>query len=457
MAGIGFELKKILKEDRLLSLAKVYGYSAILSSGPWVVSIVAILLVGFINLANYGANSDVYRFQVVITYAIALASSLIITGIVQLPLTRYIADLIFNHREDEILPAYFGALFLSWIIGLPLVIPFYLWMFNGQSMVFIIGVVATFLVLCGVWISSILATSLKYYNSVVWSYFIAYALIVFVSIYAGDTIEKLIYIFFIGNAFLLVILMTLIIKSYDSTIFFKVDFFLAKNFYWTLAIAGLTYNLGAWVDKFIFWYNPATGYAVIGKLHASLVYDMPIFLAYLSIIPGMAIFFYRLEADFSEKYDLYFNSVRNGGTLKAIQTYKNDMVYIIRHAIHEIIIIQSIVDIILFLTVPYLFTYLHIPQLYLGLLYVLTIGAMLQLAFMSVLAILYYLDRRVVAMWLCIAFFVLNTVLTLLSIDMGPAMFGYGYTVSLLLVFTASVIIIRKEMDRLNYETFMLQ
>jgi len=457
MAGIGFELKKILKEDRLLSLAKVYGYSAILSSGPWVVSIVAILLVGFINLANYGADSDVYRFQVVITYAIALASSLIITGIVQLPLTRYIADLIFNHREDEILPAYFGALFLAWILGLPFVVPFYLWMFEGQSAVFIIGVIATFLVLCGVWISSILAASLKYYNGVVWSYFISYSLIVFVSIYAGDTIEKLIYIFFIGNAFLLVILMTLIIKSYNSTIFFKIDFFLAKNFYWTLAIAGLTYNLGAWVDKFIFWYHPATGYAVIGKLHASVVYDMPIFLAYLSIIPGMAIFFYRLEADFAEKYDLYYNSVRNGGTLKAIRNYRDDMVYVIRHAIHEIIIIQSIVDIILFLTVPYIFKYLHIPQLYLGLLYILTIGAMLQLAFMSVLAILYYLDRKVVAMWLSVAFFVLNTVLTLLSIDMGPAMFGYGYTVSLLLVFTASVIFIRKELDRLNYETFMLQ
>jgi len=207
----------------------------------------------------------------------------------------------------------------------------------------------------------------------------------------------------------------------------------------------------------IFWYHPATGYAVIGKLHASLVYDMPIFLAYLSILPGMAIFFYRLEADFAQKYDLYYNSVRNGGTLKAIKGYQNDMIYVIRHAIHEIIIIQAIVDIVLFLTVPYLFDFLHIPQLYLGLLYVLTIGAMLQLAFMSVLAILYYLDRKVVAMWLSISFFVLNTILTLLSIDMGPAMFGYGYTVSLLIVFTASMLVIRKEMDKLNYETFMLQ
>jgi len=50
MAGIGFELRKILNEDRLLSLSKVYGYSAILSSGPWVISILAIILVGFESL-----------------------------------------------------------------------------------------------------------------------------------------------------------------------------------------------------------------------------------------------------------------------------------------------------------------------------------------------------------------------------------------------------------------------
>jgi uncharacterized membrane protein len=457
MAGIGFELRKILKEDRILSLAKVYGYSAILSSGPWVISIIAILLVGFINLANYGAQSDVYRFQVVITYAIALASSLIITGIIQLPFTRYVADLIFKHQEEQILPSYFGAIFLSWILGFPLIVPFYMWIFKGQGAVFIIGVIVTFLVLCAVWISSILAASLKYYNSVVWSYFLSYAAIVLCSVYFGDTIEKLIYIFFGGNAILLVILMTLIIKSYNSSVFLKIDFFLEKNFYWSLALAGLFYNIGAWIDKIIFWYSPQTGYAVIGKLHASVVYDIPIFLAYLSILPGMAIFFFRLEADFAEKYDLYYNAVRNGAVFDTISNYRDDMVLVIRHAIHEIIIVQSVIDIILFLSAPYFLKLLNIPQLYLGLLYILTIGAMLQLAFMSVLAILYYLDRKLVAMWLSFAFLVLNTVLTLISIDLGPAMFGYGYAVSLLIVFLASIVVIRNEMDRLNYETFMLQ
>ncbi len=457
MAGIGFELRKILQEDRLLSLTKIYGYSAILSSGPWVISIIAIVLVGFLNLANLGEVSDAFRYQVVITYAIALASSLIITGILQLPFTRYVADLIFNNKDDEILPSYFGAMFMSWGLGLPLVVPFYMWVFEEQSYIFLIGVVATFLVLCGVWISSILAASLKYYNGVVWAYFISYALIVLASYYFGESIEYLIYIFFLGNAILFVILMSFIIKSYNSSIFMKVDFFLAKNFYWTLAIAGLTYNLGAWVDKFIFWYHPSTGHQVIGKLNASVVYDMPIFLAYLSILPGMAIFFFRLESDFAEKYDLYYDAVRSGGTLQTIKRYKNDMIDVIRHAIHEILMIQGIIDIILFLSAPTLFEILHIPQLYLGLLYILTIGAMLQISFMSILAVLYYLDRKRVAMWLSISFFALNTVLTLLSIELGPAYFGYGYTVALLLVFMASLLVIRNEMEKLDYETFMLQ
>ena len=457
MAGIGFELRKILKEDRILSFAKVYGYSAILSSGPWVISIVAILLVGFINLANMGAQSDAFRFQVVVTYAIALASSLIVTGILQLPFTRYVADLIFNKREDEILPSFFGAIFLAWALGLPFVIPLYLWVFEGQSLLFIIGVVATFLVLCGVWISSILAASLKYYKSVVWSYLIAYAGIVVLSYYFGNTIEMLITIYFIGNAVLLIFLMTFIIKSYDSTIFMKIDFFMQPNFYWTLGIAGLAYNLGAWVDKFIFWYHPATGHEVIGRLNASVVYDMPIFIAYLSIIPGMAIFFFRLEFDFAQKYDLFYDAVRSGGTLGTIKKYQNEMIEVVRHAIHEILMVQGIVDIILFLSAPKVFEILKIPQLYLGLLYILSIGAMLQLAFMSIQAILYYLDRKKVAMWLSIAFFVFNTILTYISIDMGPSFFGYGYTVSLLIVFVISLIVIRNEMNRLDYETFMLQ
>ncbi len=458
MAGIGFELKKILKEDRLFSLLKMYSYSGMLSAGPWVISIIAILFVGFINIASeQGGHGTTASFQIVITYAIALASSLVITGFIQLPFTRYIADLIFAGREDEVLSSYLSTLFVSWLVGFVLGAPLAFVVFSDQSLLFVVSIIGTFLVLCGVWISNILAISLKYYKSVLLAYAIAYGSIVFASYMFANSLETLVIIFFLGNALLLVVLMTLIIKSYSASYLINFGFFRDKNFYWSLALAGLFYNLGAWIDKFIFWYHPSTGTNIIGGLNASVVYDMPIFIAYLSIIPGMAIFFFRLESDFADQNDLFFNAVRDGSTLEMIERYRDGMVDIIRHSIREIMVVQGIINILLFLGASKLFALLNIPQLYLGLFYILTIGAQLQLGFMSVLAYLYYLDRRVVAMWLSIAFFVLNLVLTFASIYLGPASFGYGYAVSLLIVFVASLIVLRREMKGLVYETFMLQ
>ncbi len=457
MAGIGFELRKIIKEGSLFSLAQVYSYSALLSAGPWVISIIAILVVGFIQIINFGAGSDIVRFQIIITYAFALAATLVISGFIQLPFTRYIADLIYAKRENEVLGTYFGVLFVMWGVGLTLfslIIPFLL---PNQSLTEQMLIIATFLMLSSVWISNTLVSSLKYYRQTIVAYFISYASIVVGSYLYGETLVNLLFVFFSGNALLVTIMMTLIIKSYRADKFIYFHFFNNHTFYYSLGFAGLFYNLGTWIDKFIFWYHPMTGNAIIGNIHASVVYDIPVFLAYLSIVPGMAMFFYRLEADFAEKYDLFYNNVRGGGTLSIINQYRNEMVEVLRQAIREVIIVQSIVDIIIFLMAPTIFTELRIPQLYLGLFFILTVGALLQLGFMSVLAVLYYLDRRSKAMWLSLLFFLLNASLSLLSIYMGPEMYGYGYAVSLLISFTISLIVLQQTMKRLDYETFMHQ
>jgi len=76
---------------------------------------------------------------------------------------------------------------------------------------------------------------------------------------------------------------------------------------------------------------------------------------------------------------------------------------------------------------------------------------------MSVMAILYYLDRQIETMYLSILFFVLNGILTFGSIYLGPSMFGYGYTVSLLISFVISLMIAKRVFWRLDYETFMLR
>ena len=42
MAGIGFEIRKILKKNTLLSVFEAYGYAGLIGSGPWLLSIIAL-------------------------------------------------------------------------------------------------------------------------------------------------------------------------------------------------------------------------------------------------------------------------------------------------------------------------------------------------------------------------------------------------------------------------------
>ncbi|MFX7858454.1 exopolysaccharide Pel transporter PelG, partial [Acinetobacter baumannii] len=64
---------------------------------------------------------------------------------------------------------------------------------------------------------------------------------------------------------------------------------------------------------------------------------------------------------------------------------------------------------------------LQISELYLPLLYVDTIAASLQVVFLGVLNIFFYLDRRRVVLGLTAAFVVLNGVLTWITLQLGPA------------------------------------
>jgi len=458
MAGIGFELRKILKENSLLSILKVYGYSAVLSSGSWIISILSIVFIGIVNIYITKKYTDIVKFQVVITYLIAF--SLIFTGFFQLSFTRYIADRLFEKDYKRVLPNYFGVLFITFLVGLLVFIPLSLWIFPQQSNLFRILFISSFLILCGIWLSNSLLLGLKEYKKIVSFFAIGYLIVIIFSyLIRGFGLEGYLLSFFLGNSFIFFSMVYLIVKHYESDKLFELDFLLNKKhrIYFSIAFAGVFYNLGIWIDKFIFWINPETNYNVIGKLNASIVYDLPIFLAYLSIVPGMAVFFYRLEADFAEKYDNLFNAVRTDGTFEQIITYKNDMIETIRIAIKETIITQGIFNILLYIFSENIFKVLNIPLLYLPLFYIDLVGVQLQLAFMAILAILFYIDRKRESLFLTLLFFCLNGIFSYLSIKAGYIFYGYGFALSLLISFIISLIILRRNIDDIEYETFSLQ
>ena len=134
MAGIGFELEKILNKKRLFSIFKAYSYSAAISSGPWLISIISILISGYIAKIYIKQPEIIAQFQVTVTYLIAL--SLIFTGFFQLSFTRYIADLIFEKEYCQILPNLMGAILFNMVIGFLIVFPFSLFFIKDTNVIY---------------------------------------------------------------------------------------------------------------------------------------------------------------------------------------------------------------------------------------------------------------------------------------------------------------------------------
>ena len=106
MAGIGYELRKLLKHESLMALMRAYLYAGIISSGPWVLSIVGMLAIGMISVSVSAEHRVITQFQVTVTHMIA--ASLILTGFAQLAFTRFVADRLFERRADIVAANYQG-------------------------------------------------------------------------------------------------------------------------------------------------------------------------------------------------------------------------------------------------------------------------------------------------------------------------------------------------------------
>jgi len=466
MAGIGFQLKRTLEEKTITAMFKTFGYSAVLSSGPWVISMIIILGIGLTNIYLFHTKgSDGTMLKASVTYVSALALSSVYTGFFQLPFTRFIADRTYEKRHYLVLPNFFGMIIVTILLGLILATIVGIFLFYSQSNLFVLLYITLFIVLSCVWIANILAASLKLYKQVLWFYLLGYISIYISYIFLQQYgIIGLLISFIMGNSILFILLFLGIIIHYPSSNknnkkFVRFDMFKQNygKFYWKLAWSGMFYNIAIWIDKVIFWFSPIVGYMVIDNLHASMVYDFPIFLAYLSIIPGMALFFYRLEADFANMYSKFYGAINNHGTLKQIKEYKQGMIDSVKLSIQEIFIVQGAFNILLFLSADKIFELLLLPKLYLPLFYIDVIGVQLQLGFMSILAYLYYLDRQKEALIYTLLFVLINALLTWVSIQLGPYFYGYGFSVALLILFVSSIYTLNKILRELDYETFMLQ
>jgi uncharacterized membrane protein len=457
MAGIGFELRKLLKKQTYSGLFQAYAFAGLISSGPWVLSIIGIMLIGVLSLGSVFPKDAISQFQVTVTYLFLI--SLIGTGLVQLSFTRFVADRIFEKNDVAILPNFNGLILVASIISVLLALPAAAFLFPEQTVLYRLLFILGLAIMSAIWIATVFLTGMKHYRAIVLIFFIGYSATLGLAMLFRPFLgmDGLLLGFVLGHYLLLMGMIWLIYRNYQSDQFIAFDIWKSGAMYGSLMATGFLFNLGAWVDKLMFWYYPATGQQVIGPLHASVIYDFPIFLAYLSVIPGMAVFLVRIETDFVEYYMKFYDAVREGATLDYIERMRNHMVYYVQRGLFDIAKIQAIAVLVTFALGGVLLEAVGISTLYLPLLYVDVVGVALQVVLLGILNVLFYLDQRRAVVGLTGLLVVSNTVFTAISLYLGAAWFGYGFALAMLLTVLTGIWVLSKKLERLEYQTFMLQ
>ena len=456
MAGIGFELRKLLARDSYTGLLQAYAYASIISSGPWVLSILGILVIGIMSVSVVVPQYMVTQFQTSVTYLIA--GSLIATGPIQLSFTRFIADRLYEKREDRVLPNFNGVLLVVTAVcglaGLALAA----FAFQGVNNLYRLLMLTGFVLLSNIWVATIFLSGLKQYRAIVGLYALGYGITVASALILRPLgLEGLLLGFVLGQGVLLLGMVLIVLRAYPTSEFISFEFARPGAMYPTIMAVGFAYNLAIWLDKFIFWYADSTGQTVIGPLRASVIYDLPVFLAYLSILPGMAVFLVRMETDFVEYYQRFYDAVREGATLEYLEELRDEMVLTVRRGLFEIFKIQAIASLIVLIAGSKLLEWAGIPQLYLPLLYVDVVAAGLQVVLLGLLNVFFYLDKRRTVLFVTVLFLVLNGVFTWMTLQLGVTWYGFGFALAVLVTVVAGFYLLDRKLESLEYETFMLQ
>jgi uncharacterized membrane protein len=456
MAGIGFEFRRLLRKNTFSGMLGAYFYAGMISSGPWVVSILAMLMVHVLAVLSGLPGNTPAAFMVTVTNLIA--HSLIVSGLLQLVLTRYASDQLAENHEEKIGGALTGAMLISGLLAAAYAGTMIMLFFKDTTLTYRITVFASFVTLCEIWLLSVLLTGLKRYGYVVISYIAGYGLTAACVLpLEGSGLDGLMAGFAAGQGVLMTLLLGGLLRHYGAGKFVSLDVFRAARSYPQLIYSGLLYNLAIWIDKLMFWLNPATSQAVAGPFRTSPLYDPPLFLAYLAILPGMAVYVVEVETDFSEAYDAFFSAVRDGKTLAEISEAREDMESAIKRGLSNMAQVQTVTVAGLMLFSPHIFKLLGLSTVFLPTFLADSIGASLQLFFMVLLNYLFYLDRRAETAGLITGFLVLNVVFTALTQWLGPDYYGYGFAAALFVCSLAALPMLSRVVENLEYYTFMHQ
>ena len=452
MAGIGFVLRRLAREDALSANLRGYGHAALVSSGPWLFTILALAGIGLLGRESAGAE-QVARFSIVTIYNFAF--SLVISGPIVLVVTRCLADSIYRKDVTEAPGMLVGALALLFAVMALFGVPFYGFVVELTTAERLIGLIG-FFATGAIWLAATFMSALKSYGTISAAFGIGMVLASALSALLGPAYGAVGMLagFTTGLVAIFLVLVARIFAEYPYEVIRPFAFVPQFKRYWELALIGLLYNAAIWVDKWIMWFAPGR-IVIAGTMPAHPAYDGAMFLAYLWIVPSMVLFLVAVETRFFENYLRFYRDIENHATAEEIAQNHGRIIRALVEGFRNIAVLQTVICYLAILIAPGLISRAQggiemVPIFRFGVL-----GALFHALLMLVLVILAYFDLRRVLLVVSLVFFVLNGGLTAGTLWLGLEYYGYGYFLATLLTLLFGYSCLATRVARLPYMTFV--
>jgi uncharacterized membrane protein len=451
MAGIGFQLHKLIEDESFLSKAKAFIFASIITSGPWILSILCLAFLGFLS-GHFLADNQFAVVNITIVYTFAF--SLIITGPIQFVLTRYLADKEYLKEKERMLSALFSALLLSIFVSLLFTVPWY-YHIEGSIAYKVISILL-FCIISSIWTMMDFLSCLKHYQSIVLAFFggsiLSIILLPFLGQYYG--LEGALAGYTLGQAGILAFLLISIKREFSFHGFFNKEYFTYFKGFPYILFTGLFYNLALWSDKLIGWFF--YGDPIYGNFRAFTIYDTPVFIAYLSIIPSLAYFMIVSETRFYLVHRRFFDSIAKE-TLYNIQTYKTELISLLKKSMVQLCLIQLFTSLAGFIFADFIGAFFNLPPGAVNVLRILFFAAGAQVLFLYIIIFMMYFDLSRFSFFIVFIFFLLNSSTNLMNFYVPVIPIGWPYLLSITLSFVIGCMLLFSLVKDIEIKIFQNQ
>ena len=446
MAGIGVKLNRIYRKNTITTNIIGFFYSTVVTIAPGLVVIINLMLMQKVLKFNTVRYIDREIFSCTILYIFIF--SLLTTSPFNAVLSRYMSDVIFEERFEDVQPCHRAGLMTNICFSCLFAIPFCFWehLVGGVPIYYVFTGYCCFVSLVIVFYNMLYLSICKEYKLIAFYFFMGMATAFLLSLFLRYVCKvsitySMLLALTVGFFFTAVLEWAKIHQFFpdNSEEYRRVFEYFRK--YWQLILINFLYTLGLFIHNFVFWGTDMAMH-LLRTFVCNQPYDMATCLAMFTNVSASVIFISRVEMYFHERYRAYADAVFGGRGIDIRNTRKR-MFRQLGSELMTLVRLQFIVSVFIYLIFVIFLPGMGYAGLVMRIYPMVAAGYFVLFLMYSEIIFLYYFEDLNGALFTAVCFCLGTFLASLAAVNLSHIFYGTGIWIGSVIGFTVAYLRLR--------------